>query len=250
VLHRRAAKGDYQNKYQDYRALAEGLRIQFFWSVAGVPDSVVDHYLRKQRGELEWIRSALMSWDVVAHSEPANHHHRAGHADQIHLVRKLWVLDQRNYFKSKAEREHHALEKDERRIELLLNISLGLTAALALALIVPHLVHVHALEAVMHFVEIPAIHGTIMLAIVMLLVAAGLRHGYNQQLARSEHAKQFSRMSEMFDIGERRLNELLGAGEPERAEDLLKELGEEALEENGDWVLLHRERPLEVPHAG
>ena len=89
-----------------------------------------------------------------------------------------------------------------------------------------------------------------MLAIVMLLVVAGLRHGYNQQLARSEHAKQCSRMSELFDIGERSLDGLLKAGDHDAAEELLKELGEEALEENGDWVLLHRERPLEVPHAG
>jgi hypothetical protein len=34
------------------------------------------------------------------------------------------------------------------------------------------------------------------------------------------------------------------------AQHLIEELGKEALEENGDWVLLHRERPLEVPHAG
>ena len=251
VLHRRAAKGDYQNKYQDYRALAEGLRIQFFWSIAGAHGSVVDHYLRKQRGELEWIRSALMSWDVIAHGEPiAHHHHGKGRADRLQMVRRLWVLDQRNYFKRKAEHEHHALEKDERLIERLLNVSLWLTAGLALALIVPHLLHVHALEAIMHFVEIPVVHGGIMLAIVMLLIAAGLRHGYNQQLARSEHAKQFSRMSEMFDIGERRLVQLLEAGDHEQAEELLRELGAEALEENGDWVLLHRERPLEVPHAG
>jgi hypothetical protein len=251
VLHRRAQQGDYQNKYQDYRALAEGLRVQFFWSLAGVSESVVDHYLRRQRGELEWIRSALMSWDVVAHAEPVRrHHHAATHADRLQMVRRLWVVDQRNYFKSKAQKEHHALEKDEARIERLLNVSLGLAAALAAVLIVPHLLPLHVLEVIMHAVEIPAVHGAIMLAIVMLLVAAGLRHGYNQQLARSEHAKQFSRMSAMFDIGERQLYQLLIAGDHDRAEELIKELGAEALEENGDWVLLHRERPLEVPHAG
>ena len=30
---------------------------------------------------------------------------------------------------------------------------------------------------------------------------------------------------------------------------LIEELGKEALVENGDWVLLHRERPLQVPKA-
>ena len=63
---------DYQNKHQDYRALAEALRIQFFWQVADLPDAVVDHYLRKQRGALEWIRSALRSWEIEsgAHHRP------------------------------------------------------------------------------------------------------------------------------------------------------------------------------------
>ena len=45
----RAEKHEYQTKYQDYRALAEALRIQFFWRIAGVADPVVENYLRKQR---------------------------------------------------------------------------------------------------------------------------------------------------------------------------------------------------------
>ena len=31
------------------------------------------------------------------------------------------------------------------------------------------------------------------------------------------------------------------------ADELLRELGKEALIENGDWVLLHRERPIDIP---
>ena len=66
-------------------------------------DSVVDHYLRKQRGELEWIRSAL---DVMGRHRPRRADRasppREGHADRLQMVRKLWVLDQRNYFKKKA----------------------------------------------------------------------------------------------------------------------------------------------------
>ena len=42
----------------------------------------------------------------------------------------------------------------------------------------------------------------------------------------------------------------LETGDHHHASELLRELGEEALEENGDCVLLHRERPLEVPHSG
>ena len=35
ALFQRARKGNYHNKYLDYRAVAEGLRVQFFWRLAG-----------------------------------------------------------------------------------------------------------------------------------------------------------------------------------------------------------------------
>jgi hypothetical protein len=50
------------DKYQDYRALAEGMRVQFYWRLAGLKLSVADHYLRKQRSELDWICSAIRVW--------------------------------------------------------------------------------------------------------------------------------------------------------------------------------------------
>jgi hypothetical protein len=102
----------------------------------------------------------------------------------------------------------------------------------------------------MQVVESPWTHGLVMVSIVTIAVAAGLRHGYLQQMAYSEHAKQYGRMAELFNMAERHLAQMLQNGEDHHAAELLRELGEEALEENGDWVLLHRERPLEVPHSG
>jgi len=49
-VYRRAKRNDYQNKFQDYRGLAEGLRIQFFWRLAGLNECVADHYLGRQMG--------------------------------------------------------------------------------------------------------------------------------------------------------------------------------------------------------
>jgi hypothetical protein len=241
---------DYQNKHQDYRALAEALRIQFFWHVAGVPEKVVDHYLRKQRGALEWIRNALRAWDAEALAYESREAARPITEEQLAYVGQHWVSEQRNYYASKARREQATLEAEERRIEWLVRISVALALLLAVVLTVPLLIPLHELEAIKHLVEDPWIHGIVMIAIVTLAVTAGLRHSYNQQMARSEHAKQFGRMAELFDVAEKHLSLQLKAGDRTRASDLLKELGQEALEENGDWVLLHRERPLEVPHSG
>ena len=47
---------DAQGRYLDYRALAEALRVQFYWRLAGLNDSAAASYLRKQLDELRWIR--------------------------------------------------------------------------------------------------------------------------------------------------------------------------------------------------
>ena len=73
-------------------------------------------------------------------------------------------------------------------------------------------------------------------------------HGYGRLLARAEHVRQFTRMSELFAAGERELERLTCRRPCKRsATALIRDLGIEALDENSDWLILHRERPLEVP---
>jgi hypothetical protein len=53
-------KGIESRRY-DSRALAEGLRVQFYWGVAGIGTPVSSSYMQRQGGELGWIRSAIAS---------------------------------------------------------------------------------------------------------------------------------------------------------------------------------------------
>jgi hypothetical protein len=53
-------------------------------------------------------------------------------------------------------------------------------------------------------------------------------------------------MNVLYTRARDQLRQLLQAGKYDAARDVLRELGLEALVENGDWVLLHRERPLDV----
>jgi hypothetical protein len=43
----------------DYRALAEGLRVQIYWAAAGLDRSVPANYMQRQRNEMVWIRRAI-----------------------------------------------------------------------------------------------------------------------------------------------------------------------------------------------
>jgi len=248
VIYRPAQRGEYQNKHQDYRALAEGLRVQFFWDVSGIDESAADHYLNKQRGELGWIQNGLRIWHRLSIDlTPVSSEDLARGLD---LTRKFWIQEQRKYFVGKAHREHHQLERDEGVIARLIGLSAAMVLALTLVLVLPLLMPSAPLEAAKHWIEAEWPHGITMLLIVLLAVSGGLLHGFNQQQARAEHAKQFGRMSVLFDNAAKRLENPNFSGDDAASRRLIRALGREALAENGDWVLLHRERPLEVPHAG
>ena len=245
-LYGRAEKGEYQTKYQDYRALAEALRIQFFWRIAGVTEPVVDRYLRKQHSELEWIRSALRSCDVMAAiSGPAPEKLALPRRDRLELVSK-WVGNQRRYYSSKASAEKAKLEKETTTVGRLLKFSAGFSIVLALILTIPLMAAAVSATALHRLVPSARQHGAWMVVIPMLAVSGGLLLGYGKQLARAEHVRQFGRMSELFYAAEIELQALVSQ-DGESAAGLVRELGIEALDENGDWLILHRERPLEVP---
>src|SRR6185312_13906847 len=68
-----ARRRDWHRKYLDYRALAEGLRIQSYWRRAGIAvnsehEFVHDNFLQKQNVELGWIRNVMR---VSALASPA-----------------------------------------------------------------------------------------------------------------------------------------------------------------------------------
>ena len=55
----------WQNRFQDYRALAEGLRVQLYWAIGALPAAVPDYYLRKQVGDAD-LRARLVQLRLCA----------------------------------------------------------------------------------------------------------------------------------------------------------------------------------------
>jgi hypothetical protein len=232
-----ASKKKLQSKYLEYRALAEGLRVQFFWHVAGHHDSVAFYYLRKQRSALDWVRHAIRasSMSIIVSNgripeaerssvEDSGFYHQDTE-DSLRLVRRAWVEDQANYFNRSAHREHGRLH----RLELMINgaLALGFILSVAQLLFPPN----HVLWVV----------------IGLLAVAAGMMHTYVDKRAFDQHAKQYQRMGAVFNRASEHLDELISRREYETAQEFIGELGREALIENGDWIHIHRDRPIEVP---
>lgn len=87
-----------QDRFQDYRAIAEGLRVQFFWRLAGSARAASDYYLRRQRSELRWIRDALRVCALRAAPLATS---------DVAAAQRLWVKDQRGYYDRAARRDGH-----------------------------------------------------------------------------------------------------------------------------------------------
>jgi len=240
LIYRHARRQDYQNRYQDYRGLAEGLRIQFFWRLAGVGECVADHYLGRHRHEMKWIRNACRSSLVAANCLLGS----AG--EEIRkAVLEHWVDSQRDYFDHAVGKQERKLKRFERRIQFCFWLGfatvlvLGVWAAL---LTVKRTFHPALLADVHGTPEL--VHGVLLLAITMSAVIAALTHNYVEKLALTTQVQMYERMRRLYSHHAERLR---AARDADFVRGLFA-LGREALVENGEWVMHHRERPLEVPH--
>lgn len=96
----------------DHRALAEGLRVQGFWFLAGLGDSVPASYMQRQRGEMDWFRRAISSLAAPYHRWQG-WFQSISHRKQclaLSYVAEAWLAEQYRYmakeFYTNAKRLH------------------------------------------------------------------------------------------------------------------------------------------------
>lgn len=231
TLYRIADRFAWHRKYLDYRALAEGLRVQFYWSCAGLGTErgtkfTHDNFLQKQDVELGWIRNVMRvsgrTGDRGALASPEGLQYTIGE----------WVgknsdgSGQLSYYERKAN-ERTDLSRRTAKIGATC-LWLGVAVAVVMAL----------------FQD--AIEGTVFDLLVVLMgilpLIAAVRDAYAQKRAEKELIKQYRFMSRIFGNARRKLD---GAANDEDRRLILKALGNAALDEHAEWILMHRERPLE-----
>lgn len=237
-IYRHAKENNHQEKYLDYRALAEGLRVQFYWLVAGLQDDVADYYLRKQKSELDWIRNAIRACNFAARNTNETFSPEMQRA-RLQFVADEWVTGQLQYFIKVTDRDQKESLKQERLVK-----GLFWTGCFLSALVV-------AIDLATHPKgPIGEIRHLLIIAMGLSPAIAAALDGFAEKSAFAAQAKKYRLMREIFERAEKRLAEFLAADNLHGARELIQELGKEALAENGEWVLMHRDRPLHLPHAG
>jgi hypothetical protein len=224
----------WHRKHLDYRALAEGLRVQFYWSLAGVIDVrsaefAYDNFLQKQDVDLGWIRHVMRNVSLSRNRDhlPSPH--------WVDWVVEQWVGDkegksgQLSYYKRKE------LEKASRfkRTTNLGRVTLwvGILIAVLLA------VFGSAMSGFQRDILL------VLMGIFPLI--AGIRDAYSHKKAEKELIKQYRFMRGILANARRLLD---STDDIKFRRRVLRALGNAALEEDAEWILMHRERPLE--HSG
>jgi hypothetical protein len=231
VIFRLARRRDDENRYQDYRALAEGLKVQRAWCAAGLSAFLVESsYLQMQQSELQWIRMALrtayllyVSGEPECDGSPAN------------PAFTEWCDEQWHFYRNRALQQDRVAARYEwtgaAAMIAALIVTVVATAALAAG-------SAQSAGAVWDRLA------TAPLAIAAL--GALLMRFYVEQRGYRENVRRYQHMFIIFDLAKRRL---AASADPERSLQLAHELGREALTEHANWLMLHRQRPLSFVHS-
>jgi hypothetical protein len=250
--HLRVERGEWQNRFQDYRALAEAMRVQLFWALAATPVAVADNYLRKQSGELGWIQFALRGPALSAAALAL-----ALDRPQREIVTRGWIEDQRKYFTGrdpediggKAQLHGRAAERGKRWAVRFLRG--GLAAALVLALIEAvraalFVFDMNLADLWRGFAEVQDL--LLVLAATALAVAAFYTISVNLRGYEAQ-AHSYALMGRIFERARREATTTSAVTDDAEFQTLVRELGREALAENAGWLLDHRHRPIEYQHG-
>jgi len=226
-----AQRRSWHRKYLDYRALAEGLRVQSYWRRAGIAitgesEFAQDNFLQKQDVELAWIRNVMRSAALESALGA-----RASSPDDLANVVREWVGapgqgGQLDYYARKSAQR----AQTHKFTEALGNSSLlvGIGIALALAVFARQL----TADA----------KNWLVVTMGVFSILAAVREAYAYRKADKELIKQYRYMAQLFGAARKALDRTADAAEQR---EILRLLGEAALAEHVEWALMHRQRPLE-----
>ncbi len=128
-----------EDRQLDSRVVAEGLKVQFYWLVSGIGESVASRILQRQRGELSWVRAAVSSV-TFPHGRTVAWFGGLALGEKLALLRGVragWVKGQRRFFEGKL----HAFEARKHSLHDLAYTLLLTGLILFLALLPIHTFH-------------------------------------------------------------------------------------------------------------
>jgi len=220
-----------EDNYLDYRALAESCRIQYFWSVAGLKESASHFYLREQRDETEWIRQAVLNTQLFKTSEPLSLD-----SQKVEYILNAWVLDQKKFFiNSKKSMHYH--ERQEKRLGSISKYFFLLGISLTLISLIMQLFGIKDDQT--QWIDFSYS--------IALIISAGVKL-YQEPQGHPELSRSYQKMGLMMLLAQEKLT--LYMHDTESLRHIIMKLGVACLNENAEWLQMHRSRPVSFVFGG
>lgn len=216
-----------KRRFEEYRALAEGARVQDAWQTAGVEAPVADHYLQPLGADGFWIRRALRTaWFLDLMRPPRELDPETARA---------WIDGQIRYFEGSSSRPG-AIRRNERKSTQLKQVAWAFVGVALLGLL-PDL-------AMLLLGAAPptALSAAGRLAWGLGGAAAAATVAYSQLMGYSRAARRGRLSLEMY---RQALVDFDAAGSSLSAQQrIVRDVGREALRETGDWLVMNTSQSI------
>jgi hypothetical protein len=226
------------SKHLVYRVLAETMRIKFFLRAAGADRLVSATELINLTGidqfsGFSWIANLLKNVEQLDKRDTDG---RAADRARLESVHRHWIVGQQEYFRRRVRR----LERDHRRLEVVKSGLLYAIAAFALILL--------AFAVPLHerLLGVVTWKDGVLFLMGLLPVWLGIWELYQNKMAMRELLWQYRNQLGHFTIAELQLSRITTA---DRSQEILAQVGKEALMESYLWTIHRYHREYEPPAA-
>lgn len=217
-----------EDRYLEYRALAEALRVQVFWRLSGVSANVAEHYLQLVKTEVGWVREALRSMSLSTSLAPSSKNNLPDVAEEF------WIDSQASYFVGSnpevIEGKAQQCKALQQRFDFASNVALTVGACLVGTAIVAS---IYPLPV--------GIKATAFAYSTSLFLVAAVIKGYVSAMGFGEQASGYEKAGAVFRNAQR-----LFKLDPSNRLECLLALGKYALAENADWLIQRRKDAFRV----
>jgi hypothetical protein len=224
MVYYRAKRRDLHERFVEYRALAEGVRVQIYWAACGVDRAVLDSYLVRHPPELNWIRLALrwITWAACRGMQTKPD------SDSAQAALRQWIDREKGYYARSSARSLRSQARARTSVSAIFVLG-GCATALVLlqSLLTPLAPFLKPINLLSFMCS------SIAAALVALVYKLGVVY----------RAQHHSRMLALYAQAERYVN----LRTPGPAADIAIALGEATLRESEEWTMFRRDRRIDEP---
>lgn len=216
----------------DWRLIAEGVRVVFFWKRGGINRNIATALPVDPRCEMDWARRGITAADLLASPSPK---------PDFEYVNRAWFDDQKKFFGRKTGEMNAAIHRFGILISLLtLFFFLILFAKPFIGRLEGWIEYEE--ENLVGYLSFATLIGFFALLRIPTLIA--MLVAYLEITGKEEIFRQYQRAEMVFKAASRQFGET----ENEGKKRLLVAVGEQALEESTEWAKIRRDRPIPHPH--